>query len=127
MVTTRFSVCASGLMAAAIWVASSGGWGQDQTGRRAGGAANPAFGLGLGQSGDDGDRECEGLAGAGLAAAEHVAAGEGVGQGGRLDLEGFCLPSAASTFTRLAGTPRIRMSWSKHVLSLSGHAYDARF
>ncbi len=79
------------------------GGGQDQTGRRAGGAANPAFGLGLGQSGDDGDRECEGLAGAGLAAAEHVAAGEGVGQGGHLDLEGFCLPFCGKYFHKTCG------------------------
>ena len=54
---------------------------------RAAGAARAAGELAA-EAGDHRDGEREGLAGAGLAAAEHVAAGEGVGQGVDLDREG---------------------------------------
>lgn len=64
------------------------------TGRRqdeAGGGTDVALDLHLGESGDQRDGEGEGLARAGLAAAEDVLAVEGVGQGVGLDREGVGL------------------------------------
>ena len=75
---------------------------QDQRARAAGrrGAAR------RGEPGHQRQQERVGLAGAGAAAAEHVAAGERVGQRGGLDREsGSVMPCSASTRTNGSGTP----------------------
>ena len=69
-------------MAAVIWVASSR---VGASTRPVGCSGRPAAAC---RGGDQGQREGEGLAAAGLAAAEHVAAGQGVGQGFGLDGKG---------------------------------------
>ena len=74
-------------MTAAIWVASSR-VGASTRRERAPAAALTAGELAA-EARHDGQREGEGLARAGLAAAEHVASGERVGQGVDLDGEGF--------------------------------------
>ena len=95
---------ASGASAASIWLTSS------RVGARisARGRAGLAAAAGARRAGRrSGQQEGEGLAGAGAAAAEHVAAGEGVGQRRGLDRErASVMPLAASTSTSGAGTPR---------------------
>ena len=77
------------------------GRGEDQRAR----ALRRTAGAGGVQPGDDRQQERVGLAGAGAAAAEHVASGEGVGQRRCLDGGGGGDAGAASTSTRSAGTP----------------------
>ena len=112
---------ASGSSTAVIWVASSR-VGASIEAERAARAAVAAGELAA-EARDHRDGEREGLAGAGLAAAEHVAPGEGVGQGVDLDRERrSVLPSAARTATRGAGTPSVPkvISDIKVVWCLSG-------
>ena len=58
---------------------------------------------GFGQSGDERNGERQGLAGPGLSAAEHIAAGQRVGQSVLLDREGLSLAFLAQRVDKLGG------------------------
>ena len=102
------------------------GRGEDEA---AGAARGAAGGRLAAQARDEGQRERDGLAAAGAAAAEHVATGEGVGK--RVDLDGEGLGDAGGDerVARASGTPRSRkegmemLSWL-HARGSSGSAEE---
>ncbi len=121
VVTVRPYASASGAITAVICVASSR-VGREHEAERATRAAL-ATGELAGEARDHGQRERERLAGAGLAAAEHVAAGEGVGQGVLLDGEGLRLALCVRAQRR---GERARRARRRMIQSLGGVAFSTR-
>ena len=99
VVTVRPAACASGCTVAVIWVPARG-WAPAPD--RWAGSVWRRTPCSRATSGGERQR----LAAAGLAAAEHVTAGRGIGQGLGLDGERTGDAALGQTVTRAAGTPR---------------------